>query len=99
MAVSYRLGELGRPLCACNFEALRFRRLGPQDLRAAHGCITRRACPPSVVYLVRRPHVQGGERSGISLAIQCLTVGEAWCFGLRLAVALQQLAELVYPVG
>src|SRR5437879_11973443 len=98
MAVSYRLGALGWPLCARNFEALRFRRLGPQDLRAAHGGSPRRVCSPSVVYHVRRPHHQGGDLSGISLAIHALTADKARWLGLRLAVAAQQLEGLRGPL-
>src|SRR5207245_7015394 len=78
-----------RTLGARDVEALGLRWLGPQCVRAAHGGSTRGACSPSVIDLGRRPHHQGGDLSGISLAIQSLAIHEARGFALRLTVTVQ----------
>src|SRR5262245_34240937 len=87
------------PLCARDVETLGLRWPGPQCVRAAHGGSTRRACSPSVINLVRRPHHEGGDLGGISSAVQSLAVDEARGFALRLAVTIQQFTGLVYLVG
>src|SRR5262245_25032542 len=87
------------PLCARDVETLGLLWPGPECVRAAHGGSTRRACSPSVIDLVRRPHHQGGDLGGISPAIQSLAIDKAQGFALRLAVTVQQFTGLVDLVG